>query len=174
MSAADLADRLARIKLVAMDVDGVLTDGRVIYVGSQEAQAFDVQDGAGVVQLRRHGIEVVWITGRGCSATERRAQELDVRLVTAAGNKEQILKAFQEERGVSQGDTLAMGDDLPDLAMARAAGVFVAPANGCQEVRDRADWVTTASGGRGAVREMCEALLDSRGLWAQVVADANG
>ena len=162
----DLEQRLAGIRLLALDVDGVLTDGRVIYVGDEELQAFDVQDGLGQNLLRASGVEVVWITGRGCRATERRAEELGVReLVTRGGPKDRTLAAIQERLGYGAEVTAAMGDDLPDLRMAARAAVFAAPANARSEVRERADLVTAAGGGRGAVRELCERLLRARGAW---------
>lgn len=160
---AELAGALAGVRLVALDVDGVLTDGRVVYGADLEIQAFDVKDGAGLVALTRAGVEVVWITGRGCESTKRRAQELGAKLHMSAGDKAEVLARAQAAAGCGPGETLAMGDDLPDLAMADAAALFVAPADAVAAVRERADWVTDAGGGRGAVRELCDALLAARG-----------
>lgn len=162
----ELVQRLARVRLVALDVDGVLTDGRVIYVGDQEQQAFDVQDGQGLAWLAEFGIRMVWITGRGSRPTERRADELGVaRLYVRAGEKSAVLARAQEALQVAPDETVAMGDDIPDLGLASASGVFVAPASARPELRARADHVTRAGGGRGAVRELCELLLDARGAW---------
>lgn len=167
MSASDagLGERLAHVALVALDVDGVLTDGAVVYDGEGEVQSFHVHDGAALVWLRRLGVHVVWITGRGCAATERRAQELGCRLLTRVDDKDAALTALQEELDVPPEKTLAMGDDLPDLGLARRAGIFCAPADARPQVRARAALVTRARGGRGAVREVVEALLEARGLW---------
>jgi len=169
---ATLRATLAAVELVALDVDGVLTDGTVVYAGHEEAQAFDVQDGAGIVWLVRSGFSVVWITGRGCAATERRAKELGCVLVARVEDKRRALAALLHERRLARSAVLAMGDDLADLGLAAAAGVFCAPANARPEVRARADWVTRAAGGRGAVRELCEALLAARGIWPRIVGDA--
>lgn len=172
----DLDARLKRVRLIALDVDGVLTDGRVVHGdlsqgGVVELQAFDVTDGAALVWLRRAGLSVVWISGRGCAATKKRAEEVGVReLFVRAGPKDAVLKSVQEAGGVGRDETLAMGDDLPDLRMRLHAGLFIAPASARPEVRAQADLVTTASGGRGAVREMGERLLRARGEWDDLVA----
>lgn len=155
---------LASARLLVLDVDGVLTDGRVVYVGDQESQAFCVQDGQGLAWLRSVGIQVAWITGRGSVPTERRAAELGVQeLHMRAGPKDRKLQSIQERLGIAREETIAMGDDLPDLAMAKCAALFISPANGRPEVRARADWTTQASGGQGAVREVVEALLRAQG-----------
>ena len=168
---ADHQEALARVRLVALDVDGVLTDGRVIYVGDEEAQAFDVQDGQGLAWLRRAGVHVAWITGRGCEATERRGRELGVvELHVGVRDKFATLSEVQARLGVGADETLAMGDDVPDLGLARGAGIFIAPATARPEVRARAAVVTDASGGRGAVREACEAVLRARGAWDELFA----
>ena len=169
---SNLRSALAAVELVALDVDGVLTDGGIVYAGAEEAQVFDVQDGAGIVWLVRAGVPVVWITGRGCAATERRARELGCALQAHVEDKQRALAALRDGRGLARAAVLAMGDDLADLGLAAAAGVFCAPANARAEVRARAAWVTRAAGGHGAVRELCEALLAARGAWARIVGDA--
>ena len=158
-----LRARLARIELVALDVDGVLTDGSIVYGDAGETQVFHVHDGAALVWLRRQGVRVAWITGRGCAATARRADELGCRLVAGVRDKRAALAELQEELDVGPDTTLAMGDDLPDLGLAERAGVFCSPADGRPEVRERAALVTEARGGRGAVREVVELLLAARG-----------
>jgi len=162
---------LKRVRLVALDVDGVLTDGQVVYVGDEELQSFCVQDGQGIAWLRSHGIEVAWITGRGSRATERRAEELGVReLHMQSGSKAGVLDAVQKRLGISPEETVAMGDDLPDLGLASQSALFAAPANARPEVKARAGIVTQASGGHGAVRELVELVLVAQGLWAGHVA----
>lgn len=166
---AGLVRRLAAVRLVALDVDGVLTDGRVVYVGAEELQAFDVQDGQGLVWLRERGVQLAWISGRGCRATEARAAELGVdHLHLRSGPKGPVLEGVQRAADVAPGATLAMGDDLPDLALATRGELFIAPANARAEVLARADHVTCARGGRGAVREMCELVLAARGRWEEL------
>jgi 3-deoxy-D-manno-octulosonate 8-phosphate phosphatase (KDO 8-P phosphatase) len=171
---AELIPRLAEARLVALDVDGVLTDGSVIRVAGQEAQCFNVKDGAGLVWLVRAGLSVVWITGRGCEATRLRAAELGASLHAGVGEKGAVLARVQREAGIEPAATVAMGDDLPDLALAAGAGVFVVPSDAAPDVRARADWVTSARGGHGAVRELCEALLAARGSWSDLVDGAGG
>lgn len=164
---------LAGIRLVALDVDGVLTDGSVTYAGAVEVQRTNVQDGAAIVWLKRAGIEVAWITGRGSPATEARAKELGVlHLIQRSGPKDVALGFLQRTLRIAPDETLAMGDDLADLAMFEHAIVRVAPRNARPEVQARADLVTTASGGDGAVREMAEHVLRARGIWDGLVAAA--
>lgn len=169
---AELVARMGAARLLALDVDGVLTDGRVVYVGGEELQRFDVRDGAGLVWLIRHGVRVVWITGRGCEATRRRAQELGAELHEHVRDKRGVLERV---RATAEGSsTVAMGDDVADLGLAACADLFVAPVDAAAPVRARADWVTAAPGGHGAVRELCEALLAARGAWDAVLSGAGG
>lgn len=162
---------LGVVRLVVLDVDGVLTDGRVVYAGSVEVQHYHVHDGAAIVWLQRAGITVAWITGRGSPATEARAKELGVQeLHQRSGPKLRVLTELQRRLGIPREQTLAMGDDLVDLELFAGAAVRVAPANARAEVRERADIVTLAGGGQGAVREMAEQLLRARNAWDPLVA----
>lgn len=166
---ADLVRRLAAVRLAVFDVDGTLTDGRVTYVGSKEQQAFCVHDGQGLAWLGRAGVELAWITGRGCEATTRRAEELGVRhLHMRGGSKDKVLQAVQAKAGIGAEATLAMGDDLPDLAMIPYAALFVAPAGARPEVLAVADYVTCAAAGSGAAREVADLVLRARGDWDSV------
>ena len=170
-SEEEITERLAAARLLALDVDGVLTDGRVVYADDTEWQAFSVRDGQGLVWLREAGVVLVWITGRGCAATQRRAQELGVaELHTRVADKCAKLAEVQERLGVGVEETVAMGDDLPDLALAARAGVFACPADADAEVRARAALVTAAPGGVGAVRELVECILRAKRLWQKLVA----
>ena len=165
---------LATVRLLALDVDGVLTDGRVIYGDQGETQEFHVADGLGLKLLMQSDVAVTWITGRGCEATRRRAQELGVtELHVAAGPKDRVLAEVQERLGIAPEHTAAMGDDLPDLAMRARAAFFAAPHNARAEVRERADFVTSTRGGEGAVREFAELLLRAQGRWTAIL-DALG
>ncbi|MFT7484406.1 MAG: 3-deoxy-D-manno-octulosonate 8-phosphate phosphatase (KDO 8-P phosphatase) [Candidatus Paceibacteria bacterium] len=166
--------RLTRTRLFALDIDGTLTNGQVTYIGKEESQSFDVLDGQGLVWMRRDGVKLAWISGRGCAATRKRAEELGVEfIVLECKNKSAALVAIQEELGLSPQETLAMGDDLPDLALANGAGFFAAPANARPELLERADYVTESRGGDGAVREVCELYLRARGQW-QALQSAAG
>jgi 3-deoxy-D-manno-octulosonate 8-phosphate phosphatase (KDO 8-P phosphatase) len=154
---------LAEARLLALDVDGTLTDGRVSYVGDEELATFHVHDGLGLVRLREAGVHVAWISGRGSRAVERRARELGVReLHLGVEDKARALDELQRRLDVAPAHTVAMGDDLPDLALAAHAALFVAPANARPEVAKQARLVTRAAGGAGAVRELAERILAAR------------
>jgi 3-deoxy-D-manno-octulosonate 8-phosphate phosphatase (KDO 8-P phosphatase) len=172
---ADKRAVLAGARLLALDVDGCLTDGRVVLGPWGEVQAFCVHDGQGLKFLQRSGVEVAWITGRGSQATELRAHELGVKeLHMRVGPKQEVLEELRRRLGVGAEATLAMGDDLADLGLARASGFFCAPANARAEVRAAADLVTSAAGGAGAVRELCELVLRAKGVWQGLVEKAGG
>ena len=174
-STRGIGSRLKRVRLVALDVDGVLTDGAVVYVGGEELQRFSVYDGQGLVWLVREGIEIAWISGRGSRATQARARELGVReLHLQVAKKDEALAEIQERLGITVAETAAMGDDLADLALAARAGFFAAPANARAELRARADLVTRARGGEGAVRELAEAILRARGAWRALTRPTRG
>jgi 3-deoxy-D-manno-octulosonate 8-phosphate phosphatase (KDO 8-P phosphatase) len=166
---------LAGVRLVALDVDGTLTDGRVGRAGDEELLSFHVHDGQGLVWLREAGIHVAWISGRGSRAVEHRARELGVReLLLHVRDKARALAELQRRLDVAPAHTLAMGDDLADLALLSGVALFAAPANARPEVRARARLVTAAAGGAGAVRELAERLLAARGLWQERVRRASG
>jgi 3-deoxy-D-manno-octulosonate 8-phosphate phosphatase (KDO 8-P phosphatase) len=174
-AARALERELARARLLVLDVDGTLTDGRVAYLGDEELAVFHVHDGQALVWLRAAGLEVAWISGRGSRAVERRAAELGVREVhLRVSDKGRALEELQRRLDVPPADTLAMGDDLPDLALAARAALFAAPANARAEVRARADIVTRDPGGAGAVRELAEHILAARGQWASRASHASG
>lgn len=169
-----ILERLKPARLLALDVDGTLTDGRVIHSPAGEQQAFHVHDGQGLVWLRRAEVEVAWISGRGCEATRTRAAELGVReLHLGVGPKTEVLREIQERLSIGVDETVSMGDDLPDLGLKERSAVFCAPADARAEVRAAADFVTDAGGGAGAVRELAEALLTALGRWPGI-ADVRG
>lgn len=163
---------IARARLLALDVDGVMTDGKVVYAGGPagvlELQSFDVQDGIALRWLSKSGFKIAWITGRGCAVTAHRAAELKIdALEMQVESKREVLARVQERFGIGIEETIAMGDDLPDLGLRARAGFFVAPANARPEVRDQSDLVLARSGGDGAVRELAEILLRARGRWQE-------
>jgi 3-deoxy-D-manno-octulosonate 8-phosphate phosphatase (KDO 8-P phosphatase) len=171
---ASLRTKLARVRLVCLDVDGVLTDGRIVYGPrgrAEELQFYHVQDGIAIEWLRAHDLAVVWISGRGSRTTEVRAAELGVsELHTRVKDKRAVLEEVQQRLAIGAHETVVMGDDLPDLALLGACSVFAAPRNAVREVRARATFVTRASGGAGAVRELACAILQARGVWDALVA----
>ena len=165
-----------RIRLVALDVDGVLTDGG-IYVGASrsgegfEFKRFDVQDGIGVRMMRSAGIRVAIVSGRVSAATDIRAAELGVREVhqVADARKVPVLEELLAEGGLRWTEMAFVGDDLADLPVLRRAGLAATVANGVPEVCRVATWRSSREGGRGAVREFAEALLRARGEWDDLV-----
>ena len=149
------------IKLVALDVDGTLTDGGVYLDGAgAEFKRFDIQDGMGLVLPRKAGVRVAIISGRFSQATEGRARELGVELLyNGVGDKLPVLKALAGELGLEPEEIAFVGDDVNDLACLQWSGLGIAVANGRPEVRAAADRVTEAGGGYGAVREAAELIL---------------
>lgn len=156
---------LGTIRLVAFDVDGVFTDGR-FYLSDDgcESKAFNTQDGFGIRRLLRAGIAVAVISGRQSSAVERRMAELGV-VHVVQGCKDKVA-AFDEiitRLEIPLADTAYVGDDIPDLALLHHAGVSFAVANAVVEVKAYCDVTTEAPGGFGAVREVCELVLEAAG-----------
>ena len=169
----DLTARAARIRLLMLDVDGTLTDGR-LYLGSagEELKAFQVQDGLGIKLLRRHGIEVALVTARRSALVERRAAELGLEhVLQACGDKRAALHALCEQVAVDPAQVAVMGDDLPDLPALAVAGLAAAPANAHPWVAGRVHWQARARGGEGAVRELCDLLLTAQGRVEAVLAE---
>ncbi|MCY2959795.1 MAG: HAD hydrolase family protein [Planctomycetota bacterium] len=176
MSATDRTDALRRARLVVFDVDGTLTDGSIELIGGsatqkpQEMQRFDVRDGIALRWLADAGLSLAWISGRGSGVTEARGVELGIHFVALRVKDKRVeLERLQARLGIAPEETLAMGDDMPDLGLRARAGFFAAPGDARTEVSARADFVTTATGGRGAVREFAEAILRARGEWDELV-----
>jgi len=164
-----------RIRLLALDVDGVLTDNG-IFVGPVDGQPvelkrFDIQDGLGQVLMRTAGIPVVWVSGRHSEATTVRARELRIEEVLQVGGPEKLdaFGALLARRGIAWEDVAFVGDDLADLQVLRRVGLPVAVANAVEEVKAVAKYVTRAPGGHGAVREVVEVLLKARGRWPELL-----
>jgi 3-deoxy-D-manno-octulosonate 8-phosphate phosphatase (KDO 8-P phosphatase) len=164
-----------RVKFVGLDVDGVLTDGG-IFLGDcggtrVELKRYDIQDGLGMVLMRKAGIKVGIITGRESESVRLRAEELDVDALVqdSRGRKLTALRGMLAKFRVDPEDAAFVGDDLPDLAVLRAVGMRVAVANASKEVRDIANVHLSRQGGAGAVREFAELLLTARGDWDSVL-----
>lgn len=160
------------IRLLVLDVDGVLTDGRIIIDDEgRETKHFDVRDGAGLSAWRRLGYQTAIITGRSSMVVTHRARELRIgQVIQGCRDKRSALQTVLERSGVSAAQCAVMGDDLPDLGMMRACGYPIAVADACPEILAEAAHVTAARGGRGAVREAVEHLLRSTGRWGEAVA----
>lgn len=156
--------RLASVKILAMDVDGVLTDGGFL-IGEDgiEQKRFHVSDGLGLVALRSLGTQVVWVSGRRSRAVDRRAEELKIPFVfQGVRNKASALRQLIETQAFEAQTLAFLGDDWNDLLAFEVVGVRIAVADAAAEVRDAADFVTLRAGGQGAVREVCEALMDAQ------------
>ena len=160
------------MKLLLLDVDGVLTDGRVILgPDGMELKAFNSQDGFGLKRLGENGVACGVITGRGSAALRQRAKELGFRhLVENTEDKLPAFEAILKQEGLTTEECTYMGDDWPDLPLLRRVGLALAPANAAPEVKRRAHFVTERAGGAGAVREACELILKAQGRFDSLLA----
>ena len=154
----------ARIKLLVLDVDGVLTDGGLwVSAEGSVTKRFFVRDGSGIVRLQRVGVPVCWLTGRADPAVAQRAEELKVaRLIAGSRDKADALHSLSLSMGVSLDDIAYVGDDLLDLPAIRLAGLSIAPSDAAEPVQDEVDWVSDIAGGQGVVRWVCDQLIASR------------
>lgn len=166
-----LRDKAARIKLLLLDVDGVLTDGRIIYDSrGHDMRFFDVHDGFGVSMLGRAGIPTILVTAKGSRAILPRARDMRVAEIHAdVSPKTSVLAKILKKYKVTPEETCFAGDDLVDLCLMKKVGFAVAVFNACPEIKQAADYITIRQGGRGAVREIAELILKSQGKWVQVV-----
>ncbi len=166
-----LQQRAAAVRLVVFDVDGVLTDGRLYYSDAGcESRAFNIQDGHGIRLLLHYGVQVAVLSGRESGAVSRRLSDLGVaRVYQGCRDKGPAFERLLEDCGVAAAQSAYVGDDLPDLAPLRRAGLACAVADACPEVIECAHWVARAGGGRGAARELCDFLLKEQGRWSEVV-----
>jgi 3-deoxy-D-manno-octulosonate 8-phosphate phosphatase (KDO 8-P phosphatase) len=160
------AQKAESIKLVVLDVDGVMTDGTLTYASTAESESksFNVKDGLGIKLLQRQGIQVAIITGRHSEAVERRAQELEIKmLVQGREDKGAALRELLDSIALDPAAAAYMGDDLPDLAALKLAGLATCPCDATEAVLRQADWVAPEAGGRGAVRALCDFILTAQG-----------
>ncbi|HEY5674957.1 MAG TPA: HAD-IIIA family hydrolase [Malonomonas sp.] len=162
--------KLAKIKLLLLDVDGVLTDGRIIYDSEgNELKAFDVKDGHGMKMLQRAGIEIGIITGRSSQVVIRRAAELGIAILYQGALSK--LEPYQEilaQQGLTDDQVAYVGDDVVDLPILRRVGFSATVADAVPEVLPLVDYVTSKPGGRGAVREICDLLIKASGRWDEL------
>lgn len=167
-----LADRAARVELLLLDVDGVLTDGGIVYADNQvELKRFHVRDGSGLKLWQRAGKRAAIVSGRSSPAVDVRAAELGIAPVLQGRNdKLAAFEAVLADTGLRPDQVCAIGDDLPDLPILLRAGLAVAVADACPEARAAAHYVTAVPGGHGAVRDAIEWLLKLQGKWVECVA----
>jgi len=168
-----LKRKLSRIKLFLCDVDGVLTDGSVFIGGEREFKRFNIRDGLGLVLARRAGLKVGWVSARPSLATQMRAKELKIDFLVQQGDKLSksgaVEKLLAREK-ISWDEVCFVGDDVVDLGPLARAGFGVAVADARPEAKAAADFVTQADGGRGAVREAVEMILQAQGKWEPAIA----
>lgn len=162
-------ERWANVKLLCCDVDGVLTDGSLCFdEDGRLLQTFFVRDGFGLVAARRAGVLVAWVSGRASKVAEKRFAELGLNpelCILDCDDKSAAITKLQKRWNVTQGQTCFIGDDIPDLAAYSVCGVKVAVADAAGVLQMRADYTTRARGGRGAVREVIDHILQAQGYW---------
>ncbi|MGE4318092.1 MAG: KdsC family phosphatase [Deferribacterales bacterium] len=158
------------IKALILDVDGVLTDGGIIYdENGLETKRFDVKDGLGIKLAQHSGIEVVVISGRKSKVTELRCRELGIkRYYTGIKDKTECYKSLKDELGITDSETAFMGDDLNDLKLLKLVGFSATVSDSFDYIKSEVDYVTQKKGGQGAVREFIEQILHKNGVWADI------
>ena len=168
--------KAARIRLLLFDVDGVLTDGRVVvHADGTESKAFGIRDGIAIVWAQRAGLQVGFLSARMSPTTPHRAAQLGVTIVHQGVLKK--LEGYERivaDARVADAEVAYMGDDIVDLAVLSRVGLSAAPADAVDEVRSTVDWVSSAKGGRGAARELIETVLRAQARWDAIVASYAG
>lgn len=166
-----MRERLAGIRLLLLDVDGVLSDGRIVYdAHGTEIKTFDVKDGHGIKMLQKAGIDVGIITGRQSEVVTVRAEELAIGILyQGISDKAVPYREILGKLGLQDAEVAYVGDDVVDLPILRRVGFAVATADAVEDVKPYVHYVTTRSGGRGAVREVCDLILKEGGHWDRVM-----
>ncbi len=167
----DIQDRIKNIKILVMDVDGVMTDGRIILgTGNSELKFFDARDGVGIKYLQRVGIDVAIITGRESEVVKMRAEELGINLIYQ--NAKMKIEAYQDlkkKTGFEDKQIAYIGDDLPDIPVMKKVGFAVAVANCSDETKEAAHYVTKNQGGKGAIREVTDLIIKLQQKWGKIM-----
>lgn len=166
-----LREKLKKIKVLIMDVDGVLTDGKIVFDDKGgELKFFDVQDGLGVILMKRAGLKTAIITAKGSKVVERRSADMQVDLLYQdAEDKTVAFRHLLEELKLKEEDACFIADELIDLPVIRLAGLAVAVKNAAPEVKKHAHYLTRRNGGQGAVREIIEMILKAQGKWQSAI-----
>lgn len=167
-----IKEKAEHIKMLIVDIDGVMTDGRIVINDQgEEIKTFNAKDGQGLKLLMESGIEVAIISGRASKAVERRAADLGIRsLYQGIHDKGTLCADLIREKRLKKQEVACIGDDLPDIPMFQHVGLSIAVADAAQEVRDTAHLVTKKGGGKGAVREICEIILKAQGSWDHLIS----
>ncbi|OGX16431.1 MAG: hypothetical protein A2166_00895 [Omnitrophica WOR_2 bacterium RBG_13_41_10] len=168
-----LLEKLKKIKLLLLDVDGVLTDGRIIYDSKgRDSKFFDVHDGMGVYLLYKAGIKTILITAKGSQAIRPRARDMRVEAVFEnISPKTAVLDKILKRYKVTSEELCFVGDDFVDLCLMKKVGFPVAVFNACPEIKQVSNYITVREGGRGAVREVAELILKAQGKWEKALKD---
>ncbi|MEI7591401.1 MAG: HAD hydrolase family protein [Deltaproteobacteria bacterium] len=168
----NLQAKIKKIKLLLTDVDGVLTDGKIVVSDSGcESKNFDVRDGHGIRLLIRSGIDVIILTGRASALLKIRTNDLGISEIhQGVWNKLTCFEEIANRRGIAFDEVCFIGDDIVDVPLLRRVGVSFAPANAVDEVKKVVSHVTAKDGGNGAVREVCEMILKGNGSWQNIIA----
>jgi len=171
LSAKNWNQRAKEIRLLLLDVDGVLTDGRIIYDSrGQEIKCFNIKDGQGIRLLQEAGLEVGILSGRKSSAVKLRAKDLGIRILRQdVQDKAKDLARILRQKKLKREQIGFVGDDLADLPVFQCVGLAIAVADAAAEVKAQAHWITRMAGGKGAVREVCERILKTQGKWSKVM-----
>ncbi len=170
--ANDITERARRVRLLILDCDGVLTDGRIIMLpGGDETKAFDVKDGHAMVMAQRAGLQIAIISGRKSSVVQARAKELGIaHLHEMAWVKTEPYDKVLAEEGLTDEEACYVGDDVVDIPLLRRAGLAVAVADAVEEAKQYSHFVTKRAGGQGAVREVIEIILKAQDKWEEAIA----
>jgi 3-deoxy-D-manno-octulosonate 8-phosphate phosphatase (KDO 8-P phosphatase) len=172
MIKSNIKEKLKGIKLLILDVDGVMTDGRIIMDNEgRELKNFDVRDGHGIKILQRYGIKVAILTGRKSKVVDYRAKDLEIRDVyQGALNKKEVFGRILKKHKLSASAVAFLGDDIVDIPVLKSVGFSAAVADAIDVVKKSVDYVTGHKGGHGAVREICEMILQAQGKWPEIAA----
>lgn len=165
-------EKAKNIKLVILDVDGVMTDGRIVIDDNGvESRNFDIKDGLGVVALQMCEVDVAIITSKKSGSVRHRAEELKIaRFYEGVRKKTEPYEQILQEMGITDEQVCYVGDDLVDLSLMKRVGLPVAVSDAVEEVKERAEYVTQARGGYGAVREVAELILKAQGKWEKILS----
>jgi 3-deoxy-D-manno-octulosonate 8-phosphate phosphatase (KDO 8-P phosphatase) len=168
----NIKEKLKGIKLLVLDVDGVMTDGRIIMDSEgREMKNFNVRDGHGIKILQRYGIKVAILTGRQSKVVEYRAKDLEIDDVyQKVFNKKEIFQTILKKHKLSADAVAFMGDDIVDIPVLKSVGFSAAVADAIDVVKKSVDYITQNRGGHGAVREVCEMILKAQGKWPEIAA----
>lgn len=167
----ELIDKAKKVKLLLLDVDGVLTDGRIVYDSrGGDMKFFDVHDGLGVYALKKAGIPTILITAKGSAAIKPRARDMQASAVYEnISPKTVVLEEILKKYKVAREEVCFVGDDLVDLCLMKSVGLPIAVFNAAPEIKQVASYITIREGGRGAVREVAELILKAQGKWSEVI-----